>query len=502
MRGHTRHVSQALVIAAGNGSRLNSDTPKQLLPLLGVPLLARTLFTLERAGIEKAYVVLGYRGHEIRRAIESVRGLGLELHWLYNDEWRQPNGLSVLAAESDLDEPFILTMTDHLFDPDVVRRLAESAHDLKGIDLAVDYDVDGVFDLDDATKVRVESDRIVEIGKTLETYDAIDTGVFLASPVLFGALRDARTEGDGSLSGGVQKLASAGLARVTDIGGRMWHDIDTREDAAEAERKLLAGLRRPTDGPVARYINRPISIALSRRLVRTSVTPNQVSVATLVLGLVSAGLAALGGYVPFLLSGLLFQAGSILDGSDGEIAKLTFSASVRGEWVDTICDNLSYVAFLLGLMIGVVRSPLPSVYVWSGLVGFAAVSASLANIHVYLRREKESGSALSVQYGWEEGTDGFRRLMRVLKYFGKRDVMAFEVMLLAIVGQLPLVLPIAGVGATALLLPATTVANVRSLWRFRRSHKVIPISTARGDRGWLPEVEPEPVRERAASAKR
>lgn len=255
-----RDVTSALILAAGNGTRLRSQAPKPAYRLLGVPLLARTLFSLERAGITDAYVVLGYRAERVRREIERVDGLTVRVHWLYNDQWREPNGLSALQAEAVLDEPFILTMADHLFDPSVVTALRDKADDVQGIDLAVDYNIDRVADLDDATKVQVASDRIVAIGKTLTNYDAIDTGVFLAAPALFEVLRETIAEGKASLSDGVQRLADVGTAHATDIGDRMWQDIDTPADVAEAERRLLTSVRKSTDGP----INRPISTAPCR----------------------------------------------------------------------------------------------------------------------------------------------------------------------------------------------------------------------------------------------
>ncbi len=442
-----------------------SQAPKPVYRLLGVPLMARTLFALERAGITDAYVVLGYEADTVRREIEQIGRLKIRVHWLYNAHWQQPNGLSVLTAEPVLTGPFILTMGDHLLDPAVVTMLREKTHDLQGINLAVDFNIDRVFDPDDATKVRLASERIVAIGKSLSNHDAIDTGVFLASPSLFKALRETSAEGKAALSDGVQRLADAGMARVTDIGDRMWHDIDTPVDVVEAERKLLASVRKPTDGPIARYINRPISMAVSRQLVKTSITPNQLSVATLAIGLLSAGLAAVGGYVPFLLSGILFQLASILDGTDGEVAKLTLRTSRRGEWIDTVCDQISYVAFLVGLIIGVYRSPLPDFYYRLGVLGLFSAFVSMVSISIYLLRQKGSGSALAVRYGFQDGNGVVSRVMRVVQYFGKRDMLAFLVLLLAVVGQLPLGLPLFGIGATFLLLPATVMANLSS---FRR----------------------------------
>lgn len=467
MNRSVRHVSTALVLAAGKGARLNHDTPKPAFPLLGVPLLARTLFTLQEAGITRAHVVIGYEAEWVRRAIEEMEGLDLDIRWIHNDRWDKPNGLSVLAAEHLLDEPFVLTMGDHVFPSEFVSLLREGAEG-RGVDLVVDRNVNDGHDLDDATKVRLDARRIVDIGKSLDRFDALDTGVFLATPALFQALRECDTA-DPSLSDGVQRLADEGLARAVDGTERPWHDVDEPDDVEAAEQKLLSTLPKETDGPVSRHLNRPISLAISRRLVRWGVAPNHVSVATLVISLVSATFAAVGGYAAWLASGVLFQFASILDGTDGELAKLSFRSSVHGEWVDTICDNLAYVACLVGLTVGVYRAGLPDVYFWSGIAGAASAALSLTNINFHLARRGGSGSALDVEYGYEDRKGLLNRFLQGAHYLGKRDVFSLIMLALAVVGQLPVALILFGAGTTLLLLPATTKVNLDSYLRTRRS---------------------------------
>lgn len=469
-------VSRAVVLAAGRGSRLNSDTPKPLQDVLGLPLLARTLFTLQRAGVTDVWVVLGYEHERVRREMQQWMRPGLHVHWVLNPEWRKPNGVSVLAAEGEVEGPFFLTMTDHIFPADGVEELARrGAGD--GVSLLVDHDVDQVLDLDDATKVRVRDGHIEAIGKDLEEYDAIDTGVFLATPALFDAIREARSEGEASLSAGVQRLAAEGRARVVDIEGRMWQDVDTAEDLAVAKKKLLDGLRKDSDGPIARYLNRPVSTRISSLLVHTPVTPNQISVSTLVMSVAAAAFAAMGGYLNFLAAGLLFHLASIVDGVDGEVAKLKFMTSRRGEWIDTVCDNLGYVVFLAGLIVGAYRADLPPLYVQAGAVGLVAATGSILNLTWSVAREESSGSFLSVEYGYEEGTGLGSRIMQALHFMGKRDFLAFLALVLAVIGHLPFGLILFGVGATLLLFPATLKANISS-WRRERRRGLQKLSSS------------------------
>jgi choline kinase len=129
-----------------------------------------------------------------------------------------------------------------LFDQTIVDlTLRNAASDQ--LNLAVDRKIDSIVDLDDATKVETRDDRIVAIGKQLERYDAIDTGLFVCPPDIFEYLKRVKRDGDCSLSDGVRAMAEDGKARAIDIGGAWWQDVDTPQMFTAAERKLAARLR-------------------------------------------------------------------------------------------------------------------------------------------------------------------------------------------------------------------------------------------------------------------
>jgi choline kinase len=105
--------------------------------------------------------------------------------------------------------------------------------------LLVDRKIDSVFDLDDATKVQSANGKVVAIGKQLQTYDCIDTGVFVGTPGLVDAIGEvAAAHGDASLSAGVQALSGRGLMEVLDVGDAHWMDVDTPQMLADAEERL------------------------------------------------------------------------------------------------------------------------------------------------------------------------------------------------------------------------------------------------------------------------
>lgn len=230
-----------VILAAGLGSRLQSDAgpPKPLLAVAGRALILRVLDRFHEAGITEAVIVLGHRADEIRAAVEASSPMA-STHFVLNSKYRMSNGLSVLAARDIVGRrAFFLSMSDHIFDTVLIQSLAEAPLPEGGLILAVDRKLDAVYDMDDATKVRTENGRIVEISKALTDFDAVDSGLFSCTPALMDAISvfsHARPDGDCSLSEGVFTLSQKGLAHVHDIGEAIWQDVDTPECAKHAEK--------------------------------------------------------------------------------------------------------------------------------------------------------------------------------------------------------------------------------------------------------------------------
>jgi phosphatidylglycerophosphate synthase len=156
-----------------------------------------------------------------------------------------------------------------------------------------------------------------------------------------------------------------------------WQRISTPQDRLTAEHKLDTWLVKPTDGIFAR-MNRRVSIPISRQLIKLPITPNMVSLFTLAVSLMAGVYYALGGYWNVLLGAMLSVFASILDGSDGEVARLKLQESDFGCWLETICDQLYYLIIFVGMTIGLVRSTGTWTYLgWGGLLVFGAILSFL-----------------------------------------------------------------------------------------------------------------------------
>ncbi len=201
----------------------------------GKPILEHIILGAHQAGINQFVIVVGY-GSDLIRSWFNNRFRGkVAVRWVDNPEYEKQNGISALKAREELHENFLLLMADHVFEPRTAKVLIEQPLAPGETILAVDPNVDGIFDLDDATKVRRDGDHIVDIGKEIAQYDALDTGMFLCSPALFDTLQLVVKDGSCSLSDGMRQLAQNRRLRAIEIGEAGWQDLDTPEALAYAE---------------------------------------------------------------------------------------------------------------------------------------------------------------------------------------------------------------------------------------------------------------------------
>ena len=397
----------AVILAAGEGSRLacrEDSTPKPAMKLLGLSLAERTIAACMGAGIERFLVVLGHAADQVRAHYQEIAARRrCEIDFVTAREWKLGNGASALAAADKVGaDPFLLMMSDHLIAPSLIEKILRTCPQDGEISLAVDRDKAGIFDVADVTKVVLSDNGVARIGKSLEQWEAADTGVFFCTRALFDALERAKAEERHSLTDGVSELAAAGRVNAVDVTGEEWIDVDTPEALREAGRRLLADLTKGgQDGYVSVWLNRPVSTRISARLVWTAITPNQITAISFLISLLGAGLLSLGQYVVVLLGGLLVQFASIIDGCDGEIARLKHVSSARGAWLDTILDRYADMAVALAVTYAFAAAH-PGSLPW--IVGFlAAFGFILAS---YVTKE------FAIRYGRPYANDVLNRLKR------------------------------------------------------------------------------------------
>ena len=375
----------AVILAAGEGVRLRSGLsaiPKPLVSLRGLSLAERSIAQLLAAGVERFVVVLGCEAERVRSEFERIsRRRRCQIAFVVTEDWQKGNGRSAAAAVQLVgDDPFLLTMVDHLLSPEMIRRvLADppSAHELT---LAVDRDIDSVFDVSDLTKVDISNGRVTSIGKGLPRWSAGDTGLFYCSSKLFDGLSRARGQGRFSLTDGVRECVAEGGVRTIDVTGERWLDVDTPEALREALQWIDTAMAKGgEDGYVSQYLNRPLSRRVSVALASTPLTPNHMTALSFLMAMLGAvGLATTSPWI-WVVAGVLIQIASILDGCDGEIARIKLLQSPQGAWLDTVLDRYSDVA--IGLAVTFAASQLDAA-AWIWPAGFIATASFLMASYV------------------------------------------------------------------------------------------------------------------------
>jgi 1L-myo-inositol 1-phosphate cytidylyltransferase len=242
-------MSEAVILIAGQGSRLrgaDKNFLKPFVPVLGRPLISYTLDAVSCAGISTAHFVVGYESERVMAQARQLIPPHISASFIVNRDWQKQNGISLLAAAGHVSAPFLLTMGDHLFDGAVVDHLLDSSEP-GFLNIAVDRKLDSIFDLEDAMKVQTCGERIADIGKKLQHYDAIDTGLFVCPVEIFDYLERGKSDScrnDCSLADGIRLMAADAKVRAIDIGDAWWQDVDTPEMLQHAEKQLAEQIQR------------------------------------------------------------------------------------------------------------------------------------------------------------------------------------------------------------------------------------------------------------------
>jgi phosphatidylglycerophosphate synthase len=236
--------------------------------------------------------------------------------------------------------------------------------------------------------------------------------------------------------------------------------------AKRAERLLFRALRKREDGWTSRWLNRYISLTISRYLAKTGIWPNQLSFAILAVGLFGAWLASLGSYAEMLIGAVLFQMQSVLDGCDGELSRVTYRGSYLGEWFDTVGDDLTNYSFFAGAALGLYRhsgSPLyllaGAVVLISGVIGSGLEYRYLYSIH--------SGDLL--KYPLSQSTSNQTGRFGFIAPLFKRDTFVFLTLLAAAAGVLGVALVVFAIGAVGVL--CSVLATELRLARERKARR-------------------------------
>ncbi len=430
----------AVVLAAGRSERLAKAAgggSKALNRLAGISFVERAVRALLSSGIEEVLVVVGFHAGPVSAAVGGIAPGRVRA--VLAEDWESGNGasLAAVALHVEHEELFVVMMADHLFGDGGLRELLQSGGPTVLVDPDPSVDVRA-----EGTRVRVEQGDAVAFGKHLDE-PAVDCGVFVLSPEIFECQRLAALDGDATLAGALTRFTERRPLRTLALPKETWwHDIDTPEDLVEARRLLRRSLPKDGDGPVSRFLNRPVSTRFSLWVSPARPSPDLLSSIAFLLGLAAAASLAAG---LGILGGILAQVTSVLDGMDGEAARLQMRATPQGALLDGVLDRVADAAILAGLGVWALNAMAASSATVL-LVALAAVFGSMISM-----ASKDRITA----YGLPPADE--RALSWLL---GGRDGRMLLVMIFSIAG-----LPLAALAAVAATSFLTLMLRVASVYR-------------------------------------
>ena len=159
-------------------------------------------------------------------------------------------------------------------------------------------------------------------------------------------------------------------------------NVPDETSARRMEKLLWSSLASSSDGVVDKYFNRPLGRFLSKILIHTPVTPNQVTVVSMLIGLAGAYFFAQGNHAAGIVGALLLQLSALVDCVDGDIARIAFKESPLGKWLDIGLDQVVHVAVFAASAVGLARQEIDVPVLW---LGISAVAGALISFPVVVR---------------------------------------------------------------------------------------------------------------------
>jgi phosphatidylglycerophosphate synthase len=307
-----------------------------------------------------------------------------------------------------------------------------------------------------------------EVGAILASDGSVPIPAQLPSNVELRRVADRAAADEMARTLGVPALG----ADVVRLERKRWEGLRVTDEPSRqaAEDAVFGALYRADLGFVARRFNKPISIWVTRHLlVRSPITPNQITLFAAAVGILGCALMATGRY-GWVVAGLACEhIQSVLDGCDGELARVRFQQSRLGAWLDTFVDDVLNVLITVGAGAGVWQASGSRLALGCGIAGGAMLVLSNLIIMGDMRRQQASGDLMDMVWWFSGGrklgassaTQGKPGVGTFLFQLGRRDTAILVWLLFGLVGQLVLVLVMAGIIALAWFVASVVQLLIR-----------------------------------------
>lgn len=355
-----------------------SSEPSALIPLLGIPLVERTLRTAMQAGLKDFHVVTRKKDQKVRPYLDHFATKHhLTLTHVISDLADKDAGKELLLVDIKKDNPFLLLSIDYLFTANTLKLLLKTKLKKEDMGIAIDSDtIHKKLDLVGVTRAKRDKTRLCALNPGLTEFDSFDTGVYLCQASFTQQLnKHLKTHKRTELLDAIHALIKEKKVVGIDIGQNFWSHVDSTEAIDRTEQEVIRNLKtQDQDGPVMKYIVRPISSLVTRGLMHLPLNLKQLSVFIPILAILAAYLFSFVQYSGLFFGALIALVCALLHVSVNEMAELKYERTRFLDWFNTITGKYTEVVLLVGLTLHVVHNYDSSNMI---LIGILAIMGSL-----------------------------------------------------------------------------------------------------------------------------
>jgi len=428
-----------------------------LTQVVGIGLFQRAVLTLQRAGIRQLIVLAGPEEDQLKQALGRGPRVTIPVRWMPIREFPLDDPRTWESMAAEVPGFCLVASVRGVFSRGLIESLRREVQEGQAVLVAQPA---GQREAGDRRlSVKVQADRLLAFGSPRTDDATLVAADLLVLPAgLMAAAQDIQAPpGSVPIRRWIERAAIDGRVRIlrTDGHPSQWYqDVRTQEEVLAAERKLFSSLKGEFEGFIDRYFNRKVSRWLTRIFLAVGASPNAVTIAATFVGLMAAAGFGVGTYQSAVVAALLFQFAAVIDCCDGEVARLTFTESPFGAWLDIAMDNVVHMAIFAGIAVGLYQQAGPDDAGTFLVLGAVAVLGNALSFMLVTRAQKIKSASrwrTAVHAAWSEF---------MLKNVASRDFSVI-VLIAAVLGKLDWFLWMASAGSL--------VFAVLMLWVIRPS---------------------------------
>jgi len=359
------------------GSQVGDVGP--LTSVVGIGLFQRTVLTLQRAGIRQLIVLSGSEEEQLKQVLGKGPRVTIPVRWMPVREFPldDPRTWEALAAE--VHGFALVASVNSVFSRGLIERLRRDVQDGQAIVVSQtpQRQVDRLMVRGVGSKILSGRSAIYTAPRFDDPALRVAELVVVPASLMNTPNQSVSEKGSPPIRQWLERAAADGRVHVVSAEerrGNWYQPVRTLADVQTAEKKLFNSLKGEFEGFVDRYFNRKVSRWFTRLFLAMGLSPNSITVLAGLIGLVASAGFGMGTYGAGIVAALLFQLAAVIDCCDGEVARLTFTESPFGAWLDIVLDNIVHMAIFAGIAVGLYTTHMGQMNDWVPLaLGVAAV---------------------------------------------------------------------------------------------------------------------------------